>query len=114
MRPAPDAPSAAQWFQLARFTSVRALVADAFCPPETGCPRLDLAVLYDSTGIHFPERHNDFALPFLGQTDIGLDRFLDQPPARTVQQVRQPVQSFGELFRRMRRDDPGPHGLSPL
>ena len=40
------------------------------------------------TGFHFLERRECFASPFLGQADIRLDRFLDQPSAWAVELVR--------------------------
>ena len=69
-------------------------------------------MLHDATGIHFLERRECLASPFLGQADIRLDRLLDQPPARPIKLVGQTVQLFGQFLRQVCRDDSGCHGIS--
>jgi hypothetical protein len=52
---------------------------------KSGGPRLDLGLFHDSTGIHFLERRECFALPFLGK-----------------------------LLRQVRSHNPGGHGVVTL
>jgi hypothetical protein len=69
-------------------------------------------MFHDSTGIHFLERGERLASPFLGQADVRLDSFLDQPPTGPIQLIRQPIQLFGQFLRQVCRHYSGCHVIS--
>jgi hypothetical protein len=68
-------------------------------------------MFHDSTGFHDLERLERLALPFLGQTRIGFDRFLDQPPTWSISSISGPIRLPGEIVRQMRCNDPGVHDV---
>jgi len=55
------------------------------------------------------KRLERLAPPFLSETDIGFNRFLDEPSPRPVNPTGEAIQLLRQFRRQVRRHDPGCH-----